>query len=184
MLGLVLALAGWLGCTIGVMSWYTDSIVGGTPSKIALYFWFSASRRHSAAWKARSRVGSAGGSPGWRSSFEALLQSQTTAAGGGNAGLAPAVAAHPAVPGFRLLVVSAIDRESADVLSLTMQSPDGQPLPTARRHRALRRAAADCRNKSRAQTQASALLDARESTASGSVPPLRIVPQPRAAGPS
>ena len=27
--------------------------------------------------------------------------------------------------------VTAIDRESADVLSLTMQSPDGQPLPTA-----------------------------------------------------
>jgi ferredoxin-NADP reductase/MOSC domain-containing protein YiiM len=70
-------------------------------------------------------------SPGWRSSFEALLQGQTTAAGGGNAGLAPAAAAHPAVPGFRPLVVSAIDQESADVSSLTMQSPHGQPLPTA-----------------------------------------------------
>src|ERR1700753_2897764 len=31
-------------------------------------------------------------SPGWRWSFEALLQSQTTTAGGGNAGLAPAAA--------------------------------------------------------------------------------------------
>src|SRR5262252_1894737 len=70
-------------------------------------------------------------SPGWRSSFEALLQSQTTAAGSGNAGLAPAAAAHPAASGFRPLTVMAINYESADVLSLTMQSPDGQPLRTA-----------------------------------------------------
>ena len=69
-------------------------------------------------------------SPGWRSSFEALLQSQTSA-GSGNAGLAPAAAAHPAAPGFRRLAVTAIDQESADVLSLTMRSPDSQPLPTA-----------------------------------------------------
>jgi len=70
-------------------------------------------------------------SPGWRSSFEALLQSQTTAAGSGNAGLAPAAAAHPAAPGLLPLTVTAIAHESADVLSLTMQSPDGHPLPTA-----------------------------------------------------
>src|SRR6267143_4058593 len=66
-------------------------------------------------------------SPGWRSSFEALLQSQTS----GNAGLVPEAAAYPAAPGFRPLAVTAIDHESADVLSLTMQSPDGQPLQTA-----------------------------------------------------
>src|SRR3984885_14934372 len=36
-------------------------------------------------------------SPGWRSSFEALLQSQRS----GNAGLVPEAAAHPASPGFR-----------------------------------------------------------------------------------
>jgi ferredoxin-NADP reductase/MOSC domain-containing protein YiiM len=66
-------------------------------------------------------------SPGWRASFQALLQSKT----GGNAGLAPAVAAHPAAPGFRPLAVTKIDRESADVISLTMQSADGQPLPAA-----------------------------------------------------
>jgi len=70
-------------------------------------------------------------SPGWRRSFEALLRSQTIAAGGGNAGLAPAAAAHPAAPGFRPLAVTAIDRESADVLSLTMYSADRQALPTA-----------------------------------------------------
>src|SRR5216684_967106 len=70
-------------------------------------------------------------SPGWRSSFEALLQSQTTAAGSGNAGLAPAAAAHPVAPGFQPLAVAAIDQESADVLSLSMRHPDGQPLPPA-----------------------------------------------------
>ncbi len=75
-------------------------------------------------------------SSGWRWSLQALLQSQlskskTGAGESGNAGLAPAAAAHPATPGFRPLVVTAIDQESADVLSLTMQSEDGQPLPTA-----------------------------------------------------
>ena len=70
-------------------------------------------------------------SSGLRSSFEALLQSPTTAAWSGNAGLAPAAAAHPAALGFRPLAVTAINHESADVLSLTMQSPDGQPLQVA-----------------------------------------------------
>ena len=68
-------------------------------------------------------------SPGWRSSFEALLRDPTGAAG--NAGLAPAAAAHPAASGFRRLAVGAIDWESADVLSLTLHSVDGQPLPMA-----------------------------------------------------
>jgi ferredoxin-NADP reductase/MOSC domain-containing protein YiiM len=70
-------------------------------------------------------------SPGWRASFEALLQSQTTGAGSGNAGLAPAAAAHPVAPGFGPLAVTAIDQEAADVFSLTMQSPDGRSLHTA-----------------------------------------------------
>jgi ferredoxin-NADP reductase/MOSC domain-containing protein YiiM len=70
-------------------------------------------------------------SPGWRWSFETLLKSQTTAPGSGNAGLAPTAAAHPAAPGFRPLAVTAIDQESADVLSLTMRSQNGQPLPAA-----------------------------------------------------
>jgi MOSC domain-containing protein YiiM/ferredoxin-NADP reductase len=71
-------------------------------------------------------------SPGWRQSFEELLKSRTTgAAASGNAGLAPAAAAHPAPPGFRPLAVTAIDHESTDVLSLTMQSVDRQPVPAA-----------------------------------------------------
>ena len=66
-------------------------------------------------------------SPGWRSSFEALLQNHTS----GNAGLLPDAAAHPTAPGFRPLAVAAIAQESADVHSITMQSSDTQPLPTA-----------------------------------------------------
>jgi len=70
-------------------------------------------------------------SPGWRGSFEALLQSQKNPAATGNAGLAPVAAAHPASPGFQSLIVTSIDRESADVLSFAMQSADGQQLPVA-----------------------------------------------------
>ena len=66
-------------------------------------------------------------SPGWRASFEALLKSQTS----GNAGLVPEAAAHPATPGFRRLEVIAVGQESADVVSLSMRSRDGQPLETA-----------------------------------------------------
>ena len=66
-------------------------------------------------------------SPGWRSSFTALLDSRLD----GNAGLAPAVAAHPAAPGFQPLKVTEINQESADVVSVTMQRPDGKPLPEA-----------------------------------------------------
>jgi ferredoxin-NADP reductase/MOSC domain-containing protein YiiM len=70
-------------------------------------------------------------SPGWRGSFEALLRSETTAGGSGNAGLVPAAAAHPVAPGFQPLRVVAIDRESADILSVSMRSRDGKPLPQA-----------------------------------------------------
>src|SRR5215831_16262243 len=70
-------------------------------------------------------------SPGWRGSFEALLQSQKTAGRSGKAGLMPVAATHPVAPGFQRLTVMAIDQESADVISLTMQSADGQSLPPA-----------------------------------------------------
>ena len=68
-------------------------------------------------------------SPGWRSSFEALLASHTAAAG--NAGLVPVAAAHPVAPGFLPLAVTGIDQESVDVVSLTLQSPGARLLPEA-----------------------------------------------------
>ncbi len=70
-------------------------------------------------------------SPGWRASFQALLRSSANGKVDGNAGLVPEAAAHPAAPGFRRLAVTAIAQESADVLSLTMQSPDSQLLQAA-----------------------------------------------------
>jgi ferredoxin-NADP reductase len=70
-------------------------------------------------------------SPGWRSSFEALLQNRGAGAGDGNAGLNAEAAARAAPPGFRSLTVSAIESECADVLSFTMHSTDGQPLHAA-----------------------------------------------------
>jgi ferredoxin-NADP reductase/MOSC domain-containing protein YiiM len=70
-------------------------------------------------------------SPGWRASFEALLRNPVATAGSGNAGLAPAAAAHPAAPGFQPLAVVAVDQESADVVSVSMRHPHGEPLPAA-----------------------------------------------------
>ena len=66
-------------------------------------------------------------SPGWHGSFQSMLHSSAS----GNAGLIPEAAAHPAAPGFRRVAVASIDRESVDVLSVTMQRVDGQPLPAA-----------------------------------------------------
>ena len=57
-------------------------------------------------------------SPGWRASFQALLGSREGATG--NAGLVPPAAAHPAAPGFSPLRVTRIDRESADVVSISL----------------------------------------------------------------
>src|SRR5438309_3641686 len=70
-------------------------------------------------------------SPGWRWSFEALVRSQDAHPGAkGNAGLVPAAAAQTAKPGFRPLRVSRIDRECADVISLSLQPTNGRPLTT------------------------------------------------------
>lgn len=63
-------------------------------------------------------------SPGWRRSFEALLDA---AGRTGNAGLAPA-SARPAAAGFAPMRVARIDRESVDVISLTVVPTDGRPL--------------------------------------------------------
>ena len=70
-------------------------------------------------------------SPGWRSSFEALLQSQAAATSSGNAGLVPATAANPVAAGFRALTIATVGWESEDIVSMTMQDPDGRLLGTA-----------------------------------------------------
>ena len=67
-------------------------------------------------------------SPGWHGSFEALLQHDMTLTGGGNAGLVPAIAAHPVAPGFTPVAITAVDREGEEVISLTLEEPHRQPL--------------------------------------------------------
>jgi ferredoxin-NADP reductase/MOSC domain-containing protein YiiM len=67
-------------------------------------------------------------SPGWQASFRALLKGEP---GSGNAGLATA-SPPPAWPGFRPLMVTGIERESASVISIRLEAPDGAPLPPAR----------------------------------------------------
>ena len=66
-------------------------------------------------------------SPGWKGSLRALVNQE----GKGNAGLTPAVVPPPAWTGFRPLRVVRIDRESASVLSFSLESPNKFPLPAA-----------------------------------------------------
>src|SRR5262250_2494903 len=71
-------------------------------------------------------------SPGWRTSFEALLQNESSDSPmTGNPGLSAGVGAPPAWAGFRPLRVSRIDRESSSVVSLLLAPADGRPLVAA-----------------------------------------------------
>jgi ferredoxin-NADP reductase/MOSC domain-containing protein YiiM len=65
-------------------------------------------------------------SPGWQGSFQALLED----GGNGNAGLT-STSPPPAWPGFRPLVVTAVDRESDSVVSIGLADPDGAAVPAA-----------------------------------------------------
>ena len=65
-------------------------------------------------------------SPGWQSSFRALLDDKAN----GNAGLA-ATSPPPAWAGFRSLAVSRIDSESDSILSIHLVDPDGIRVPAA-----------------------------------------------------
>jgi ferredoxin-NADP reductase/MOSC domain-containing protein YiiM/ferredoxin len=67
-------------------------------------------------------------SRGWQASFRALLEGEPE---GGNAGLV-AASPPPAWAGFRRLRVSEIVRESDSVISISLEDPDGKPLPPAR----------------------------------------------------
>ena len=67
-------------------------------------------------------------SMGWRKSFEALVRQHGT---DGNPGLVPEAAARTSSPGFEHFRVTRIERESADVISLTMQRADGRPVAPA-----------------------------------------------------
>ena len=71
-------------------------------------------------------------SVGWRRSFEALRDAAMKPSAG-NVGLSPlGASAAPAWPGFRTLTVTAKRRESDDVVSFSLASEEGSPLPSAR----------------------------------------------------
>ncbi len=71
-------------------------------------------------------------SPGWKTSFQALLEQKSAAdSGGGNAGLTPASGPPPAWPGFRRMRVAHIEQESQSIRSLVLKSVDRQPLAAA-----------------------------------------------------
>jgi len=70
-------------------------------------------------------------SAGWRNSFQALLQNESSGSPmTGNPGLAAAVGT-PAWTGFRPLRVTRIDRESRSIISLLLMRADGHPLVAA-----------------------------------------------------
>ena len=68
-------------------------------------------------------------SPGWKSSFQALLDQGVAEVR--NLGLSGSAAPPPAWPGFRSLRVAKVDRESASVISLSFEQMDRSALPAA-----------------------------------------------------
>jgi ferredoxin-NADP reductase/MOSC domain-containing protein YiiM len=71
-------------------------------------------------------------SSGWKSSLKSLLdQHDSGAQGRGNAGLTAAVVSPPAWTGFRSLRLARVEPETASVVSLLLEAPDGSPLPAA-----------------------------------------------------
>jgi ferredoxin-NADP reductase/MOSC domain-containing protein YiiM len=68
-------------------------------------------------------------SQGWKTSLRAIAEQKTSE--GGNLGLRPSGGPPPAWPGFRPLRVASVDREAANVVSLSIEQTDGAPLPSA-----------------------------------------------------
>jgi ferredoxin-NADP reductase/MOSC domain-containing protein YiiM len=68
-------------------------------------------------------------SQGWKTSLKAIAEQKTTE--GGNPGLKASSGPPPAWPGFRSLRVAGVDREAANVVSLSIEQTDGAPLPAA-----------------------------------------------------
>jgi ferredoxin-NADP reductase/MOSC domain-containing protein YiiM len=68
-------------------------------------------------------------SPGWKTSLRTLAEQNPSEAG--NPGLKASNGPPPAWPGFRPLRVARVDRETVNVVSLSIEQADGAPLPAA-----------------------------------------------------
>ena len=68
-------------------------------------------------------------SPGWKTSLEAIAGGKTSDSG--NPGLKASSGPPPAWSGFQPLRVSSVDREAAEVVSVSLAEKDGAPLPAA-----------------------------------------------------
>jgi len=68
-------------------------------------------------------------SEGWKTSLRAIAEQKTSE--GGNPGLKASTGPPPAWPGFRPMRVTRLERETADVVSLYFEQPDGASLPVA-----------------------------------------------------
>jgi ferredoxin-NADP reductase/MOSC domain-containing protein YiiM len=68
-------------------------------------------------------------SAGWQTSLKAIAEQKTSEAG--NPGLKASGGPPPAWPGFRPLRVTRVDRETANVVSLSFEQTDEEPLPAA-----------------------------------------------------
>jgi ferredoxin-NADP reductase/MOSC domain-containing protein YiiM/ferredoxin len=68
-------------------------------------------------------------SQGWKTSLQAIAAQKTSETG--NPGLTASSGPPPAWPGFRPLRVARIDRESVNVVSLSLEPTDGPSLPAA-----------------------------------------------------
>ena len=68
-------------------------------------------------------------SQGWKTSLKAIAEQKTSE--GGNPGLKAASGPPPAWPGFRPLRIAKVDREAANVVSLSFEQKDEAPLPAA-----------------------------------------------------
>jgi ferredoxin-NADP reductase/MOSC domain-containing protein YiiM/ferredoxin len=66
-------------------------------------------------------------SPGWKTSLKAIAEQKTSE--GGNPGLKASAGPPPAWPGFRPMRVTRVERETAEVVSLYLEQPDGTSLP-------------------------------------------------------
>lgn len=68
-------------------------------------------------------------SPGWKTSLKAIAEQKPSE--GGNPGLKASTGPPPAWPGFRTMRVARVERETAAVVSLYLEPPDGASLAAA-----------------------------------------------------